>query len=191
LDVPFEEKDAAKDLGAKWNADEKTWYAPTEAIRQKCEKWLPLTEPTISQTISGPFEILVSSTKCYRCDAVSKVAAITVSGIENSADEVLNSPLILTHIEHLEPPFIAMLQSFNHGFSKKHSNQLGRDVWMNCCDSCGAHFGDFFMMNEPGGAFHPTSSEEARNIQRGELVGSLPDPAPYRGEYTTDFKESF
>jgi hypothetical protein len=32
LNVPFEEKDAAKELGAKWDATKKLWYAPMAVL---------------------------------------------------------------------------------------------------------------------------------------------------------------
>ncbi|WP_094603386.1 hypothetical protein SPSIL_014220 [Sporomusa silvacetica DSM 10669] len=39
LDVPFQEKDEAKALGAKWNAEKKKWYVPDEIDDKLFAKW--------------------------------------------------------------------------------------------------------------------------------------------------------
>jgi hypothetical protein len=39
LKVPFSEKDQAKALGAKWNAELKQWYVPQGLDAKPFEKW--------------------------------------------------------------------------------------------------------------------------------------------------------
>lgn len=41
LDVPYEEKDAAKELGAKWDRQERSWYIPPGADMESFKKWVP------------------------------------------------------------------------------------------------------------------------------------------------------
>ena len=41
LEVPFLDKEQAKSLGARWDQKRKTWYAPSERIKEKCVKWWP------------------------------------------------------------------------------------------------------------------------------------------------------
>lgn len=50
LAVPFEEKDDAKALGAKWDPSAKCWYVPAEQDGSKFAKWLPVQE---SSALSG------------------------------------------------------------------------------------------------------------------------------------------
>ena len=48
LKVPFNEKDQAKSLGARWNAEAKLWYVPQGIDAAPFEKWLssaPNTAP--------------------------------------------------------------------------------------------------------------------------------------------------
>jgi len=59
LYVPFNKKDEAKALGARWDPSEKTWYAPTEAVKQKCEKWLLPPEQAISNVTIPSLEEVV------------------------------------------------------------------------------------------------------------------------------------
>ena len=49
LKVPFNEKDEAKSLGARWNAEAKLWYVPQGVDATPFEKWLssaPNAAPT-------------------------------------------------------------------------------------------------------------------------------------------------
>ncbi|MES2181282.1 MAG: DUF5710 domain-containing protein [Pseudomonadota bacterium] len=39
LKVPFNEKDQAKALGARWNAEIKQWYVPQDVDSKPFEKW--------------------------------------------------------------------------------------------------------------------------------------------------------
>ena len=39
LKVPFKEKDQAKALGARWNAESKQWYVPQGVDAAPFEKW--------------------------------------------------------------------------------------------------------------------------------------------------------
>lgn len=41
LNVPYAEKDHAKSLGARWDADGKTWYAPVGADLSAFAAWIP------------------------------------------------------------------------------------------------------------------------------------------------------
>lgn len=41
LIVPFAQKDRAKELGAKWDADAKKWYADTKETYDALEEWHP------------------------------------------------------------------------------------------------------------------------------------------------------
>ena len=48
LDVPFEEKDEAKALGAKWDPDIKRWFVPQGLDVSDFAEWLPVNESRAS-----------------------------------------------------------------------------------------------------------------------------------------------
>ena len=53
LKVPFNEKDQAKSLGARWNAEAKLWYVPQGVDAAPFEKWMTSATnaaPNISST---------------------------------------------------------------------------------------------------------------------------------------------
>ena len=52
LKVPFNEKDQAKSLGARWNAESKHWYVPQGVDAAPFEKWFT-TQPTLTTTQQG------------------------------------------------------------------------------------------------------------------------------------------
>lgn len=53
LKVPFAEKEAAKKLGARWDAARKIWYVVNQDDLQPFSKWSPTTldDPEIAQTL--------------------------------------------------------------------------------------------------------------------------------------------
>ncbi len=41
LNVPYAEKDQARELGARWNPGRKRWYVPNGVALEPFERWLP------------------------------------------------------------------------------------------------------------------------------------------------------
>ena len=59
LKVPFNEKDKAKALGAKWNAELKLWYVPQGVDSTPFKKWFtttPITTQSTAKTDTQPYE---------------------------------------------------------------------------------------------------------------------------------------
>ncbi|MDR1083351.1 MAG: DUF5710 domain-containing protein [Deltaproteobacteria bacterium] len=56
LKVPFKEKDAAKELGAKWDSDNKVWHVPEGLDAAKFEQWFP--ENQKSEPINSAPQVL-------------------------------------------------------------------------------------------------------------------------------------
>ena len=55
LKVPFNEKDQAKSLGARWNAEAKLWYVPQGVEAAPFEKWLSSApNPAPAQATAKP-----------------------------------------------------------------------------------------------------------------------------------------
>ena len=55
LTVPFAEKDQAKSLGARWNAEKKKWYVPAGADLAPFKKWTNAdteTSDRVSKTLT-------------------------------------------------------------------------------------------------------------------------------------------
>lgn len=52
LSVPYVERNAAKKFGARWDADEKLWFAPAGTDLSPLENWLPKKEVTPERVMS-------------------------------------------------------------------------------------------------------------------------------------------
>ncbi len=52
LDVPFREKDQAKQLGARWDASSRKWYIPADLTTsgEAFKRWLPATSDSMNNT---------------------------------------------------------------------------------------------------------------------------------------------
>ena len=50
LAVPYKDRAAAKQAGAKWDAAEKSWYRPPGAPLEPLQKWLPTQENSVART---------------------------------------------------------------------------------------------------------------------------------------------
>jgi hypothetical protein len=55
LDVPFSQKDEAKALGARWNAEKKRWYVPDGINQTPFGRWLTSPVPSVEAMVA-PFE---------------------------------------------------------------------------------------------------------------------------------------
>lgn len=87
LEVPIEQKDEAKALGARWNPDARSWYVPAGRDATPFARWLPPPVPTDGPMV--PARLLGQVERCYRCGArgvaltgilVSPVYSIDPSG---------------------------------------------------------------------------------------------------------------
>lgn len=52
LKVPFNEKDQAKALGARWNAEIKQWYVPQGVDSKPFEKWFTSANSAPQNTVN-------------------------------------------------------------------------------------------------------------------------------------------
>ena len=63
LKVPFNEKDQAKALGARWNAEMKLWYVPQGVDASPFEKWFTATPIAIATKAVAPVKSSSPSTQ--------------------------------------------------------------------------------------------------------------------------------
>ena len=61
--MPYEEKDEAKALGARWDRREKSWFAPAGVAVQPLERWLPENRPSRQQPHRDPTDEFAETLK--------------------------------------------------------------------------------------------------------------------------------
>lgn len=65
LNVPYAEKDAARELGAKWDAGKKKWYVPVGVLATPFAKWMPgdenLPQATTKRSDSSAGRVVIGA----------------------------------------------------------------------------------------------------------------------------------
>jgi len=163
LEVPFNEKSEAKALGAKWHSEKRKWFVPEDVNLKKFNKWIPQYETEFTLRAIAPFYLIESTEVCYKCRSQSKVITFGASGCEGQEEN---------EKELVKFQYIAVLPDrlknlVNEKYQKYYidwSNTTKSFYYINHCEHCGAILGDFYMHNEPEGAFFPKTPEEAKEI---------------------------
>lgn len=78
LDIPYEEKDEAKKLGAKWNPKVKKWFIDMPRKNYiKFDKWIPRT---MSNGIiaTNYIYIIEGEQTCWKCGKSTKVIGLAI-----------------------------------------------------------------------------------------------------------------
>jgi hypothetical protein len=123
--------------------------------------------------VTTPIFLLRSTEVCWRCHASQEVIALAFRwrlDKDQGEDEqpAEDEPLILDIIHTMPKPQLDAIVSRHPRFEKRTSKTAGTAYYMNTC-ACGAHFGDFYLFSEPGGAFFPVDESEASRITIEEL----------------------
>jgi len=167
--VPFAEKDEAKRLGARWNADRKLWYVPKDLAIAPFEKWLPPKLKPNGQyddcpTVRAKEFIIVEvfdHRVCWKCKEATSVFAFFLprgherlnedGGERHGQWERIDDDEILWAVTYLNENAVRAIHEiakedyrldFHHGY-----------YWLNHCEECGARLADWYDHNEPDGAF--------------------------------------
>jgi hypothetical protein len=84
LQVPFAEKDAAKQLGAHWNAASKLWYVEDKADMTSFWKWNPTPRDGSAPSPAAPAR------------APAKAKALSTEGIAQVGSKYVEQPRVCT-----------------------------------------------------------------------------------------------
>ena len=162
LNVPFAEKDAAKKLGARWDASLKKWYYKGEVSNYvKFARWI--TEGREQTAIAHEHIYIVEGTrKCFRCGKKTKIIGLGIGEhtvlyededgsfvSETEEDLVGYEPLHLAwaYDESDVPPallrYIKQKYNVHMGFSR-----IAGECFANHCDHCGVIQGNWELFHE-------------------------------------------
>ena len=76
LDVPYQEKDEAKRLGARWNTEIKKWYVEKKEDYYKFAKWvLPYGDIVVCDSLY----IIEGKRKCFKCKTDTRVVCFAIA----------------------------------------------------------------------------------------------------------------
>jgi len=178
LRVPFEDKDEAKRLGARWDSALRLWVVPEGLDPARFARWLPALR---APNVRAPSYFLAASRRCcWRCAATSQVHGFVLpaghetlyAGDDPDEDtwEGAEEPTLLCYLDWLAPAVAARIKAVAPHYRVAYSNVTGTFYWMNRCENCDAPLGDHETFCEPGQGFLAFTIEEARRVSLTHVV---------------------
>ena len=175
LDIPFSDKDEAKQLGARWDSNWKVWYAPAGIGVLKFKKWIPTVE---EGRVRAPyFFTLTTMTECWKCNEMTRVHAIglpigheeyrVIEKVENLTLGTWvpqNIVSILSYVDNVSESVKTKIEAFSTDYKLAYSKQKQQWYLMNHCSRCGIKIGDHGLHGGTGKAFFFLNMNEALSI---------------------------
>lgn len=175
LRVPFDDKDAVKRLGARWDPTAKTWYVPDGLDPAPFGLWLiaPLEINLRAET----FFIGHTRQACWKCQKSTRVftlvlAPSTFRYIERYDDDTGRPewwsgrhPHLVSSIEFIEnEPARRAIEEEAPTYRPSFIDGLASRTYENYCEACNAKQGHWHMYGEPTGPFfHLQPGDYTRN----------------------------
>lgn len=162
LNVPYEQKDLARTLGAKWDRIRKQWYVVNKYDYYKFLDWIPWIDRYCSLVCDGLY-IVEAPCKCFKCKKETRVVSlaykehflITKDKDGNLIDyqyedECLKFFTLDDEIENIQLRlFLKNKFRYYYSYSK-----FIKDLYVaNHCEHCGKIQGNFYLHDEPDGPF--------------------------------------
>lgn len=142
LNVPYQDEEKAKALGAEWDKEKKQWYVKNKNEYNKFFKWYPFYSCS-EEIICDWIYIVRARWKCSSCNKNTSVISLAVEnyfGINKYSGryEYHNDDIVFITVEeeitdrHLER-YLKKRFNFYH-----HNSPNGVDFYANHCWECGA-----------------------------------------------------
>lgn len=161
LGVPFSEKDQAKALGARWDAQRRQWYVFEDHDLGLFDRWV-FPEPPF-HVRSSFYYVAETTVACFhkRCGKTTRVyAALLPTDCEvwqayNDDGTGWWIPLecstFMSNAIDFAPAVVGVLRELAPTYRPDFSKSTKDTYWMNHCEHCGAKQGDWYLHDEPGG----------------------------------------
>lgn len=170
LNIPYDEKDEAKKLGAKWNSDKRKWFVQNKNEYRKFAKWI-LGNNEEKYVLCDYIYIVKAEKTCFKCHTKSEIIALGIvdyirffpngkiySQINSSTLRVLSS------VDSI-PKEIADFLKNKHNFYKSYSQKIDSFYYANHCPICNTIHGKFFLFDEIDSPFFIWSKKQLKNLQ--------------------------
>jgi hypothetical protein len=191
LNVSYKDKDKAKQLGAKWDPQQKVWYAPAGKDLTIFAAWLvkPSTQPDLVISSIGLVRNIIS---CWSCKGYCTVCAIYARKLtENRVSEdkakvklkvkpeikkdneityvTKTGFFIILEISEVPDSLAEFLSLRCHNFRPGKLNDTGEKFYRNHCDHCAIGLSDQ-RLHKKGQCFNPVKINDCKNMQFIDLL---------------------
>lgn len=172
LNVPYDEKEQAKVLGARWNPELKKWYISEKNLYHNFKKWFNDIKSNI--IVCQQIYVVEAERKCFRCGRNTPVISL---GVDHYV--LLNSPFskegcaisesetevhLIGDIEFIPDSLSTYFKerfNFYIDFSKQNKSYK---YYANHCRHCGVIHGDFYLHSRADSPFFIYSKEDAEKL---------------------------
>ena len=185
LNVPYNEKDDAKSLGARWNPIIKKWYVKDKKDYHKFIHWI---ERYGNIVIIDELYLIEGVKKCFRCGKETRVIGfgidkhLSIDGLfeiennnydDNEIKEILYDKMleinqddihIVGPIDPIPEPLMEYIQN-KYNYKLRYSKTTHISSICNCCDNCDVLQGDFFLFSEVDSPFFIHSQEDVKKLK--------------------------
>jgi Domain of unknown function (DUF5710) len=168
LEVPFDEKNQVKALGGRWDAKKRKWFVPEGKDITPFKRWIPHYPHEFNLRAIAPFYVVESHDTCWKCGKTTRVITFASHGVEENGEK-LKEFVKFHYVAHLPARLEDFVERNYPEYFRDYSKTTESFYFMNHCRNCGASWGDFFLHDEPEGAFFPTEREAAKKIKLIEL----------------------
>lgn len=200
LKVPYQEKDEAKALGAKWDNVNKLWYILGGESIERFNKWIPQTTYNIK---ANKFYIARTSCPCWSCQKDTFIFSLAVppkalfceydedEDIEEWVTNIHDNPTFISYLSAVMPNVEKALKKIAPKYYPDFSKTVSTTYWMNHCEHCGMKQGDFGLHQESDAPFSPISTEQAQLLAFLEVNEHMQCTGDGYGNYSSNMDELF
>jgi hypothetical protein len=168
IEVDYNNKDKAKEKGAFWDTELKTWYIPD---KKRIDDFLEFLPKDIDLIVKNPFFIAKSFRNCWKCGERTPLVTIGAQKFialdydeEKDSDiwKVHNELTYFHYIKYLPKHIITLITTQFPFYKQTFSKTIQDSYWANNCIHCGVLQGDYENFNEPSGTFLPIFPEDPK-----------------------------
>jgi hypothetical protein len=132
--------------------------------------------------IYSPAYVVAAQQNCWKCGSDNEVVtlACTAIGVDATAPIERAEPgeaFLLSYIREMPADVFQYVTGLAPNYRKLYSRTADEEYYANVC-KCGANFGDWYLFNEPGGAWFPEDGAEIVPTR----VLPVPLVDPFRGD---------
>ena len=181
LNVPYNEKDDAKSLGARWNPIIKKWYVKDKKDYHKFIHWIE----AYGNIVIIDELYLIEGVKCGKDTRVIGFGIdkhLSIDGLfeiennnydDNEIKEILYDKMleinqddihIVGPIDPIPEPLMEYIQN-KYNYKLRYSKTTHISSICNCCDNCDVLQGDFFLFSEVDSPFFIHSQEDVKKLK--------------------------
>ncbi len=173
LHIPFEEREQAKHLGARWDAEAKCWFIDSALDPAPFRRWLeegPRSARQAYSIVSDRAFVLSAGTRCWKCRAGIRVVCIYCAS--GCVDGEPCEQFTVSNIKAIDENLRRQLEAIPC-FRFAYSRDAGGRYLINHCGRCGAQQADYYLHCEPSGMFFTVKEAPAGAFEVTPLLGRV------------------